>query len=35
MNDKNNYFSDEVIIEIVHAIKEILLGLIDRGFSTK
>ena len=32
MNEKNTGLSDEVIIEIVHGIKEVLLELIDRAF---
>jgi hypothetical protein len=32
MNEKNTGLSDEVIIEIVHGIKEIVIELIDRSF---
>lgn len=32
MNDKYSGLSDEVIIEIVHGIKDILIELIDRAF---
>lgn len=32
MNDKNSGLSDEIIIEIVHGIRDILIELIDRAF---
>jgi len=32
MNEKDTGLSDEVIIEIVHGIKEIVIELIDRVF---
>lgn len=32
MNEKNIGLSDEVIIEIVHGIKDILIALIDHAF---
>lgn len=32
MNEKNTDLSDEVVIEIVHGIKEILIELIERAF---
>ena len=32
MDEKNTGLSDEVIIEIVHGIKEILIELIERVF---
>ncbi len=35
MNENNTMLSDEVIIEIVHSIKEILVTLIDKAFPKK
>ncbi len=32
MEDKRNALSDEVLIEIVHSIKDIIFQLIDRAF---
>ena len=32
MEDKHSALSDEVLIEIVHSIKDIIVQLIDRAF---
>lgn len=32
MEDKHSTISDEVLIEIVHSIKDIIVQLIDRAF---
>ncbi len=32
MEDKHSAISDEVLIEIVHSIKDIIVQLIDRAF---
>lgn len=35
MDEKQSNLSDEVIIEIVHSIKDIVVELIDRAFPQK
>ena len=35
MNEKQGNLSDEVIIEIVHSIKDIVIELIDKAFPKK
>ena len=35
MDEKQSSLSDEVIIEIVHSIKDIVIELIDRAFPKK